>query len=162
MRPLWIGFFTVSFLLGACGYTSRSLMRQNVNTVYISIFDNQTFRRGLEFDLTNALKNEVLYKTRLKVVDKDHADSALSGTITDVQEGVLIEDPKGDIVESSVIIFVNFSWVDLRTGRTIVKKQNVTQRAEFRPRRRETVATASNQAFVDLAERIVNLMEEEW
>lgn len=162
MRLLWIGFFTASFLLGACGYTSKSLMRQNVNTIYVSIFDNNTFRRGLEFDLTNALKNEILFKTRLKVVDKDHADSILSGTITDVKEAVLIEDPKGNIVEGSVIVFVNFSWVDLRTGRTIVNKQNVTQRAEFRPRRRESVVTASNWAFVDLAERIVNLMEEEW
>ncbi len=162
MRILWLGVFAISFLLAACGYTSRSLMRQNVNTVYIPIFDNQTYRRGLEFDLTNAIKNEILFRTRLKVVDKDHADSVLNGMIVDVRESILLEDPSANIVESAMIFIVNFSWVDLRTGRTIVKKENVTQRAEFIPRRREDKTTAANEAFVDLAERIVNLMEEAW
>lgn len=137
-------------------------MKQNVNTIYIPIFDNQTFRRGLEFDLTNAIKNEILFKTRLKVVDKDHADSVLYGEITDVREAVLIDDPKGDIAESTVTIFINFSWVDLRTGRTIVKKQDINQRAEFIPRRKEDEGTAAREAFVDLAERVINLMEGEW
>uniref|UniRef100_UPI004028BE3D hypothetical protein n=1 Tax=Candidatus Tripitaka californicus TaxID=3367616 RepID=UPI004028BE3D len=40
MRLLWLGLFTVSLLLVACGYTSRSQLRQNVNTIYVPIFDN--------------------------------------------------------------------------------------------------------------------------
>ena len=162
MKLLWVGLFMVSLLLTACGYTSRSTMRQNVNTIYIPIFENQTFRRGLEFDLTNAIKNEVLFRTRLKVVDKDHADSVLYGEIADVQKFVLIEDPRANITEASMDIIINFSWVDLRTGRTIVKKQNITQRAELITRRKEDEGTAEREAFVDLAEKVINLMEDEW
>lgn len=145
-----------------CGYTSKSLLPQNVNSVYVSIFDNKTFRRGLEFDLTNAIKNEVLFKTRLKLADKDHADSALYGKIHDVKGHVLIENPDAQVVETAVTIFVEFSWVDLRTGRTIVDKMGVTQQGEFKATRQEDEKFAEDKAFVDLAERVVNLMEEAW
>lgn len=145
-----------------CGYTSKSLLPQNVNSVYVSIFDNKTFRRGLEFDLTNAIKNEVLFKTRLKLADKDHADSALYGKIRDVRGHVLIENPDAQVVETAVTIFVEFSWVDLRTGRPIVNKLGVTQQGEFKATRQEDEKFAEDKAFVDLAERIVNLMEEAW
>lgn len=162
MRLLWLGLFTASLLLAACGYTSRSQLRQNVNTIYIPIFDNLTYRRGLEFDLTNALKNEILFRTRLKVVDKDHADSILSGSITDVKKLVLLEDPRANLVEAAMTIIIDFSWVDLRTGRTIVNKKNVTQQAEFLAKRKENEETAEREAFVDLAEKIIALMEENW
>lgn len=162
MRTLWFIPFLVSFPLMGCGYTSKSLLPQNVNSVYVPIFDNKTFRRGLEFDLTNAIKNEILFKTRLKLADKDHADSALYGKIRDVRGHVLIENPDAQVVETAVTIFVEFSWVDLRTGRTIVNKMGVTQQGEFKATRQEDEKFAEDKAFVDLAERIVNLMEEAW
>jgi hypothetical protein len=96
------------------------------------------------------------------VVEKDRADSILFGAIRDVKESVLIEDPDANISESSVVIYLDFKWVDRRTGRTIVEKSNIQQRAEFIQRRREDEGTAAREAFVDLAERVVNLMEEEW
>lgn len=162
MRLLWLGLFTASLLLAACGYTSRSQLRQNVNTIYIPIFDNLTYRRGLEFDLTNSLKNEILFRTRLKIVDKDHADSILYGSITDVKKLVLLEDPRANLVEAAMTIIIDFSWVDLRTGRTIVNKKNVTQQAEFLAKRKEDEGTAEREAFVDLAEKVIALMEENW
>ncbi|MBI5125064.1 MAG: LptE family protein [Planctomycetes bacterium] len=162
MRLLWLGLFTACLLLAACGYTSRSQLRQNVNTIYIPIFDNLTYRRGLEFDLTNALKNEILFRTRLKIVDKDHADSILYGSITDVKKLILLEAPGGNPAEAAMVIIIDFSWVDLRTGRTIVDKKNITQQAEFIVRMKEDEGTAEREAFVDLSEKVINLMEENW
>ena len=162
MRLLWLGLFTVSLLLAACGYTSRSQLRQNVNTIYVPIFDNLTYRRGLEFDLTNVLKNEILFRTRLKIVDKDHADSILYGSITDVKKLILLDAPKASLSEAAMVIIIDFSWVDLRTGRTIVDKKNITQQAEFSGKWKEDEGTAEREAFVDLAEKVINLLEERW
>ncbi|MFQ5861984.1 MAG: LptE family protein [Candidatus Brocadiales bacterium] len=150
------------FFLAGCGYTSRSLLEQNVHSVYVPIFDNETFRRGLEFELTKAVKEEVLFKTRLKLEDKKRADSILLGRIKDVKERVLIENPDADVVESSVTIHVQFSWVDQRTGRALVDTTNVTAAAEFIVRKQEDVKTGEVEAFVDIAEKIINLMEEKW
>lgn len=162
MRTLWLIPLLVSFTLMGCGYTSKSLLPQNVSSIYVPIFDNNTFRRGLEFDLTNAIKNEILFKTRLKLADKEHADSALYGMIKDVKGRVLIENPDAQAVETALTIFVDFSWVDLRTGRVIVNKTSVVQQGEFKATRQEDEKFAEDKAFVDLAERIVNLMEEVW
>lgn len=151
----------VSVLVG-CGYTSRSLLEQNVRSIYVPIFDNETFRRGLEFELTKAVKEEILFKTRLKLEDKDRADTVLLGKITDVKERVLIENPDAEVVESSVTIYVNFSLKDQRTGRMIIKETNVSTTAEFIARRNEDVKIGEVEAFVDIAEKIINLMEEKW
>ena len=42
-------------LVMGCGYSSRPMTRGDVRTVYVPVFDNQTMRRGMEFDLTRAV-----------------------------------------------------------------------------------------------------------
>ena len=126
------------------------------------IFDNDTFRRGYEFELTKAVRDQILLRTRLNIVDKDEADSILFGKISSVDEGVIIEDRKDNIVESRVSIVVDIRWVDKRTGRTIVERKNIKRPAEFIVRRNETLSSASNEAFVRVALGVVDAMEEDW
>ncbi len=149
-------------LLSGCGYTSRSLLEQNVRSIYIKIFDNETFRRDLEFDLTKAIKEEILLRTRLKIVDKKHADSILFGSIVSVRERVLIESPDAEVIESSVSTAVRFSWTDQRTGRAIIDKYKVKASAEFIATKNEDVKTGEIKSFVNVARKIVNLMERDW
>ena len=151
----------VLFLAG-CGYTSRSLIEQNVRSIYVPIFDNETFRRGLEFNLTRAIKEEILYRTQLKIVDKRHADTILTGTIKEVQENVLIENPDAQVVESRVTVKVVIAWEDQRTGRFLMKKRAVSAAAEFIATRDEDVEFGEIEAFSDLATKVVNLMERNW
>ncbi len=149
-------------MLTGCGYTSRSLLDQNVRSVYIKIFDNETFRRDLEFDLTKAIKEEILLRTKLRIVDKKHADSILFGVIKAISESVLIESPDAVVIESSVSVTVHFSWVVQRTGRPIIDKNEGSASATFIARRNEDVRTGEIQAFVDVARKIINLMERTW
>lgn len=148
--------------MASCGYTSRSLIDQNVQSVYVPIFDNDTFRRDLEYDLTKAIKEEILFRTQLKIVDEKHADTILTGILRDVQENVLIENPDAVTVESRVNVFVQFSWLDQRTGRILIDKQNVSASAEFIATRNEDVRTGEIEAFVNTARKIINLMERKW
>lgn len=152
--------FFVSF--EGCGYSSKSLLRSNVRSIYIPIFDNNTFRRGYEFDLTKAVRDQILLRTSLNIVDKDEADSILFGKITSVDENVLIEDTKDNIVESRVSVGVEIRWVDKRTGRAIVERRNIKRPAEFIVRRNETLSSSSDEAFVKVAQGIVEAMEEDW
>jgi len=152
--------FTISIV--SCGYSSKSLLRSNVRSIYIPIFDNNTFRRGYEFDLTKAVRDQILLRTRLNIVDKDEADSILFGKITSVDENVIIEDTRDNIVESRVSVGIDIRWVDKRTGRTIVERRNIKRPTEFIVRRNETLTSSSNEAFVSIARGIVDAMEEDW
>lgn len=152
----------LALFVAGCGYTSRSLIESNIRSIYVDIFDNETFRRGLEFDLTRAVKEEILFRTKLQIVDRKRADTVIFGKIIDVQENVLIENPDAEVVESRVTVYVDVLWVDRRTGRVLMDQKNVSAAAEFIATRNEDVKTGEIEAFVELAEKIVNLMEERW
>lgn len=158
---LALPFLALVTLVG-CGYSAKSLLRSNVRSIYVPIFDNNTFWRGYEFSLTEAVRDQILLRTRLQIVDKDEADSVLFGKITQVDENELINDRRDNIVESRVFISAEFRWVDKRTGRTIVERKNIKQPAELIVRRNETLTSASNEAFVGVAQGIVEAMEEDW
>lgn len=145
-----------------CGYSARSIVKQNVSTIYIPIFDNLSFRRGLEFGFTKAMKDEIMFKTQLKIVEREDADSLLTGKITNFTEQTMIVDANDRIVESRIFIAVDFVWRDLRTGRILAEEENVVMPTEFIVEHGETIETAKNEAYVDIAERIVDLMGEKW
>ena len=151
-----------SVLLGSCGYSSKAVLRSNVRSIYVPIFDNKTFRRGYEFDLTKAVRDQIILRTGLDIVDRDEADSILYGKITNVVEGVLVGDFTDNIVESRMTVFVDIRWVDTRTGRTIVERQNIMRAAEFIVQRNETASTAGKEAFVGIAYGIIEAMGDEW
>jgi len=54
------------------------------------MFDNQSFRRGIEFELTDALAKRIESQTPYKIVsNRDKADTVISGQIVQVKESVL-------------------------------------------------------------------------
>ena len=149
-------------LLMGCGYSSRSVLKSGVDSVYVPIFDNHTFRRELEFVITEAVKNEILYKTQLRIVPKKKADSILQGEIVEYKERVLTEDTEDNVTETRVFIYVNVRWIDQRTGRVIMKRDRMVRPTEFVIAKGETLATANAESFDDLAELVVQAMEADW
>lgn len=145
-----------------CGYSSKSLLRSNVRSIYVPIFDNTTFRRGYEFDLTRAVRDQILLRTRLHVVDKDEADSILFGKITSFTENVFIENSRDNIIDSQTSVGISIRWVDRRTGRTLVERHDIRKAAEFIVPRNETLTSSGNEAFVNVARGIVDALEEDW
>ena len=149
-------------LISGCGYTNKSLISRNINSIYIPIFENDTFRRGLEFDLTSALKDEIMSNTKLRILQKDSADTILTGRIMKVTEGMLSSNVEDNIVESRVTISVHIKLVDRITGRTLIEENNLKQAAEFVVNRGENINTASQESLALLAKVIVYHLEEKW
>ena len=156
------GIVVFFVLISGCGYTTKSLISRNINSIYIPIFENKTFRRGLEFDLTNAVKDEIMSKTKLRIAKKDSADTILTGKIMKVTEGMITSNVKDNIVESRVTITVDIKLVDRRTGRTLIEEKGLKRSAEFVVSRGENIKTASQESLTYLAETIVSQLEEKW
>ena len=149
-------------LIAGCGYTTKSLISRNINSIYIPIFGNDTFRSGIEFDLTTALKNEIMTKTKLRIAKKENADTILTGRIVVFSEGVLSSNAKDNIVESSVAISVNVALMDRRTGRELASMNGLTDSAAYVVPRGENINTATEECLEGLAEKIVSQLEEKW
>lgn len=99
------------------GYTTAPLYDDTIRTVYVPIFDNVTFRRGLELDLTRAVVREIEAKTPFKVVNcREQADTELRGKIVNRRKALVNLNQLGEIREGEVALAVELQWIDLREG----------------------------------------------
>jgi len=103
--------------LSLLGYTTRPNYDCSIHTVRVPIFQNRTFAKGLEFDLTRAVVRAIELQTPYKVVGADvDADTELSGTIIAFTKGTLNVSPLNEIREQETNLVVELSWRNLRTG----------------------------------------------
>src|SRR5438309_1937667 len=110
--------------LEGCGYTPiqsdyhwNSLYRPDVRTVAIPIFQSTDYHRGVEFQLTKALVNQLELHTPYKVVPRERADTILEGEIVSVKVNTLSSDIHSALPQEQLLdVTVNFIWKDLRSG----------------------------------------------
>ncbi len=99
------------------GYTTRPNYDLSIHTVRVPIFRNQTFYRGLEFDLTQAVVREIEAKTPYKVVSAGcDADTELTGNIVQFTKIILNRNQVNEVREAETILGVEIVWRNLRTG----------------------------------------------
>lgn len=101
------------------GYSTRPNYDGDIRTVYVPIFQNVTFRKGLEFQLTQAVVREMEAKTPYKVVScRENADTELIGKIVNHRKMVINFNQVGEIRDAETGITVELVWRDLRPGHT--------------------------------------------
>lgn len=142
---------------GGCGYSTGSVYETGVRSVYVEFFDNRTFRRGLEVDLTEAIVSQIKMRTPLIIAPRSEADSILSGELLDFEEKTLIEDKDDRLLLEDVTATVRFRWYDRLTKADIVPPGTVAERARVSLDERLT-----DLPLRELAERIVDQMQENW
>ncbi len=123
--------------LAACGYSTARLVAQpGVASVAVAQFDNQTYRRDLEFRLTKSVAEEVRARTPWRLLSPATADAVLSGTIRTAQSDVLAEDD--DDARTPIArrwrLEVECQLVERRTGK-VLRAYTVAARQEFAPDR---------------------------
>ncbi len=103
--------------LNLFGYTTAPTYDCDIRTVYVPIFENVSFRRGLEFDLTRAIVREIEAKTPYKVVNRrDQADTELVGKIVGRRKQLINVNQLGETRDAEVVLAVELQWNDLRPG----------------------------------------------
>ena len=103
---------------GMAGYSNQSLFPEDVRSVCVEMFDNQTFRRGVEYELSDALAKRIEVDTPYKIVsDSDRADTVISGQIVSIGEYSLSTDREiGSVLEKEVLLRAVVNWKNLKTG----------------------------------------------
>jgi hypothetical protein len=160
-------------LLGGCAayrFGNQSLYPVDIQTVYVPVFESDSFRRNLAEFLTEAVVKEIQDKTPYRVVGTAEADSVLSGKITTDTKRVIIEDPYDYPRETEVNMSVEVRWVNRRgvlVGQptTVAVPQDVATLSGdglLVPEYGQSVATAQLQSIQRLAAQIVSLMESPW
>src|SRR4051812_20937445 len=72
-------------------FGAASLYPPDIQTVYVPVFESNSFRRGLSEWLTEAVCKEIEAKTPYKVVGTPQADSVLTAKLVSDTKRVIIE-----------------------------------------------------------------------
>ena len=156
--------------LAGCGYMVGGPYRQDVQTVSVPIFKSTSFRRDVEYQLTEAVQKEIQKQTHFRLAREGEADTRLSGRIVGVNKHVLSETAWDDPRELQLQLAVEVTWEDLRGGGEI-RRQQVTippdvvkllATGDFAPELGQSLATARQRAIDTLAREIVQLMQTPW
>ncbi len=146
------------------GYSNESLFPEDVQSVCLEMFDNQTFRRGIEYELSDALSKRIEAETPYKIISSpDRADTTISGQIVSIGEIALsIERETGRILEKEVELHAVVNWKNLNTGELLINNQTVSSSASYSEYQMQDFKYGSSLAANKLARKIVELMERKW
>lgn len=145
------------------GYQNSWLYPDQVQTVYVEMFDTTSFRRGHEFVLTDAVCKRIESQTPYKIVsDRNIADSVLSGQLG-IQSSVLATDRySAQPIEKETLVNVRVTWKDLKTGRLLIDGEKVYASSSYSDPLGQSFEYSINQAVNKVAVRVVELMETPW
>ena len=151
--------------LAGCGYSVKELYPDEYHTVASPIFDNRTFYRQVEFELSEAIKKEIEKRTPYKIAAPAQAQTILQGTITKIEQDLIARrDPGGVPEQVEVTIWIDFEWKDLRSGEMIVSRRGFSGVGWYAPTTpvSETYSVAQHLAVERLARDVVSEMRSDW
>ncbi len=167
--PLVCLLFSVFCLLSSgcaemSGYSDEPLFPQDVSSVCLEMFDNQTFRRGVEYELSDALAKRIEVDTPYKLVSSlDRADTVIDGQIISMEIFELSTEREiGRVLEQELELRAMVNWKNLKTGQLLLDNQLVSASASYSTYQMQDFKYASTLAANNLAQKIVELMEEKW
>ena len=94
-----------------CGYSIRAPFDPAVRTVYVPVFRSITFRRDVNFQLTELVQKEIEKRTPFKVVGTpEGADMILDGEINFADKNIIVENPFNLPRQLTATLIANVKW----------------------------------------------------
>lgn len=161
---LQLGVLALLLLPAGCGYKAGGPFRTDIQSVYVDMADSRTFRRGMEFTLTEALKKRIVMDTPYKLAAREQADTILMTEVMEERQNAfapdfLTQQPR----EKQVTLAVRVQWKDVRSGRLLADQFVQLDSANYLPPTGETEAYAQAKAIDRLAQDIVRkLYDDQW
>ena len=146
------------------GYSQESLYRTDIETVYIQMFESESFRREFEYELTRATSQQLELHSPYKVVsDPRKADSILHGRIKKISERTLTRQRELDRpLENEVVMLIEVTWKDLRSGQILLDNVPIKVSGDYAALLGAGRSSATRSALNQAAVRIVEAMERPW
>jgi Lipopolysaccharide-assembly len=161
----------LAMLAGCAGYHvgNAGLFPPDIHTVYVPMFESESFRSNLGEQLTEAVCKEIESRTPFKVVGTPNADSVLTGKITGDTKHALFREPNNEARDIEMGMIVRVSWADrrgnvFRDGQVPLPPEMVdtNQTARIIPEYGGSTVAAEQEIIKRLAKQIVDLMEAPW
>lgn len=173
LAAVWL----VSAFLAGCGYTTKSLLPENIQRVHVAPVVNtidlsaeisdktpfRVYRPGLEVELTNAIINRYIFDGTLKVTAPEKADALFEATLVDYRRDALRYSEGEDVQEYRLSVTIDAVFKDKTTGKELWSKRIVGDTTFFLAGPRAiSEDQAATRAVEDVARRVVEATIEYW
>jgi hypothetical protein len=154
--------------LGPYHIGNDTLYPADVQTVYVPMFESDSFRPFLGERLTEAVCKQIETDTPFKVVNSPNADSVLSGRLVNDTKRVVIENRFDDPRDTEYNMQVVVTWCNRKgdvirqTALPLPPSIDIGARADIVPEYGRSVASEQQEVIDKLAAQIVGLMESPW
>ncbi len=140
-------------LLPGC-YTAGLRFPSHVRRISVPVFGNETFVRGIEFELTERIRRILLERSTVGLAASDEgADASIRGRIVRVDFPVLVGGGEPRILEGSARALVEASLVDPRSGAVLATVRG-EERMEFTTSLGESRESALAELMAELAWKV--------
>lgn len=162
---LRLGMALAGLALSGCGYSIRPPGYPDVRTVYVPVFRSMTFRRDINYMLTELVQKEIEKRTKYKVVGTpEEADTILEGTISFAEKNLVVENPDNFPRELNAQVQVSVRWIH---NPPLESEANappviIAEAMNFAPEIGETAMTGFYATCQTLATQIVDMMDAPW
>lgn len=147
------------------GYSFESSFDRGVNAIHVPMIKNDTFAKGVEFELTDAVVKEIQRTTPWRVTSEGAADAVLEARVTRATLRKLSTQRDSGVVQEQAVTFtVDFTLRDARTGKPIVGRSDFQATDVFVPVQPvgERLEVGQNAVVQRLAQDIVNELRSDW
>lgn len=153
-----------------CGYHVGAPFSQEVRSVAVTIAKSDTGRRGLEYQLTEAVQKQIQQRSHFRIAKEYDADTRLVLRFRELRKGELGQTENSDARELQLTLLLDAEWVDRRSGEVLREQgfdlpnniQRLTGQAEYAPEVGQSLASAERESIDRLARNIVDMMEVPW
>ena len=159
----FLSIVCVGLVLSGCGYQlvgKETHLPPGVNSIAIPTFKNQTLEPGIEISLTQSFLREFIEDRRVKVADRNEADSFLEGVVKSFSTYSSSYDRSGQALEYQTIIVIDATLKN-RNGEVLWRERDLTEKMWFQTSPSAIVSEANKAAAIQqigksMAERIRN------
>jgi hypothetical protein len=167
MAAVRLGSCAAIALCTGCGYMVGGAYAPEVTTVHVPTFGSDSYRRGFELQLTEAVQKQIQLRTPYRLAKPPHAQTRLEGRIVSIDKRVENQNRFDDPRELEFAMGIEVRWIDERTGQVLgareipfdVQMTQLAAQTSFAPETGQSLATATQQAVDQLARQIVGMME---
>ena len=169
--------FAALFCLSGCGYTTKSLLPEDIKSIHIpptingidltaEVSDKKPFRvyrPGLEVDVTNAIIDRFIFDGHLRVATQANADAQTEIRLVDYRRDPLRFNSNDDVQEYRLTVTVDMRVFRTRDNTTLWSARMGGDSTFFLSGPRAVSEDeATRQAVEDLARRVVDKTIELW
>lgn len=114
-----------------CGYTTKSSLDEQYQTIFVSAFQNTSRQYDLQAPLTNAITRKFITDGRLRVVGRDEADLILEGVIRDYRVKGITYDEDDEVTQFLCVVLASARLTERDTGKVLWEEKVMAGETSF-------------------------------